>query len=184
MRKHNGMRPQDIVVLLKILTLNDKAWQFKDLSISLGISQAEITESLNRSDIAKLFNKSSRKLNRSNLYEFINYGLPYAFPQIPGTLVNGMPTAHSHPYFSKHFSSDYKFVWPHVNGKDRGLALEPFYKNQCFAAESDPDLYLMLACIDIIRVGKVREKEMAKEILKNKMFDELPGEYHKDQSYI
>jgi hypothetical protein len=184
MRKHNGMRPQDLVVLLKIAALKDNPWQFKDLASSLAISQAEITESLNRSDIARLFNKSSRKLNRRNLYDFICYGLQYVFPQIPGTLVNGMPTAHSHPYFSRYFSSEYKYVWPDVNSKERGLAIEPFYKNQCFAAKSDANLYLMLACIDMIRVGKTREKEMAKEILKKEMFDELPGEYNEDQGSL
>jgi hypothetical protein len=54
MRKHNGMRPQDIVDLLKIMGSGDTSWQNKDLSWALSLSASEITESLNRSQIAGL----------------------------------------------------------------------------------------------------------------------------------
>jgi hypothetical protein len=37
-RKHNGMRPQDLVVLLKIIILKNKDLQLKDLANSLYIS--------------------------------------------------------------------------------------------------------------------------------------------------
>ena len=46
MRYHNGMRPQDIVVLLKIILLDKKDWQKKDLATELFLSPAEISLSL------------------------------------------------------------------------------------------------------------------------------------------
>jgi predicted transcriptional regulator len=51
MKAHQGVRPHDIVVLLKIISL-DKNWLNKDLASSLYISNSEISESLNRSMIA------------------------------------------------------------------------------------------------------------------------------------
>ena len=52
MKKHNGMRPQDIVILLKMITIRKSTWLFKDLAEELKISPSEISESLNRSQIA------------------------------------------------------------------------------------------------------------------------------------
>ncbi len=52
MRKHNGMRPQDIAVLLKIIANGNMNWHNKDLSLALSLSASEISESLNRSQVA------------------------------------------------------------------------------------------------------------------------------------
>ena len=57
MRKHNGMRPQDIPILLKIIALEEQNWHLNDLSNYLNISISEISESLNRSKLANLIDK-------------------------------------------------------------------------------------------------------------------------------
>jgi predicted transcriptional regulator len=85
MRKHNGMRPQDIVVLIKILCLpKNSNWKLMDLVSSLHLSQSEISESLNRSSFAGLIDVSKKKIMRLSLMEFIEHGLQYVFPQHPG----------------------------------------------------------------------------------------------------
>jgi predicted transcriptional regulator len=60
MRKHNGIRPQDIVILLKIASLSNENWQLSTLSASLQLSISEISESLNRSKLAKLINEDKK----------------------------------------------------------------------------------------------------------------------------
>jgi hypothetical protein len=52
MKKHSGMRPHDIVILLKIAAKDDRDWYMKDLAYELGISASEISESIHRSVIA------------------------------------------------------------------------------------------------------------------------------------
>src|ERR1700761_3830254 len=79
MKAHNGMRPHDIAVLLKILSM-EEGWLSKDLSASLFISGSEISESLNRSMIARLISQDKRKVARQSLFEFLIYGLKYSFP--------------------------------------------------------------------------------------------------------
>ena len=54
MKKHNGMRPQDIVVLLKIIALQTDNWRNIDIANALHISPSEISEALNRCRIARL----------------------------------------------------------------------------------------------------------------------------------
>jgi len=170
MRKHNGMRPQDIVLLLKIISFDQATWQLKDLARELFISPSEVSESLNRSQQAGLIDYDKKRVNRQNLMEFLQFGLHYVFPQEPGSMVNGMPTAHAHPYMRSYFNSDLMYVWPDLHNKERGLAIEPLYSNQVKACKEDDKLYKLLALIDVIRVGRVREisvavKELTKIIL-------------------
>jgi hypothetical protein len=101
--------------------------------------------------------------------EFIEHGLHYVFPQQPGTLVTGIPTAHSYGLFSEKFKSDEHFVWPDENGSLRGMAIFPLYKTVSKAVKKDEKLHLLLAAIDIIRVGKTRELSVALEVLKNEI---------------
>lgn len=163
------MRPQDIVILLKMLSVSQPDWQYRDLSSQLFISVSEISESLNRSHIAGLIDKSRRKVYRQSLMEFIEHGLHYVFPQLPGTLVTGMPTAHSHQYFKKHFASEYNYVWPDENGQIKGLSIIPLHKGVPEAAKLDAQLYTKLAAIDTIRVGRVREIKFALDYLKKEI---------------
>lgn len=168
MKAHNGMRPQDIVILLKILTIENSDWQYRDLASKLFISTGEIAESLNRSLIAGLVDDSRRRVHRQSLMEFVTYGLHYVFPVVPGTMVTGMPTAHSHPFYTSHFKSEFKYAWPDENGLIRGLAITPLHPGIPGAALLDQLLYKLLASVDILRVGSVREKQLAiKELTKN-----------------
>ena len=52
MRKHNGMRPQDIVILCQDVAKGNQAWQNKDLEHELFINPSEISDSLNRNAMA------------------------------------------------------------------------------------------------------------------------------------
>lgn len=169
MRKHNGMRPQDIVILLKIIAKGPKPWQNKDLAAELHISASEVSESLNRSSLAGLIDaENKKKIYSLSLMEFLEHGLHYVFPTSPGTMVNGIYTAHSHPFMKKHFKADsLNYVWPSTKAEVRGLSIEPLYKEQVKASLSDEKLYLMLALIDVIRVGRARELKIAVTELKN-----------------
>jgi hypothetical protein len=168
MRKHNGMRPQDVAILLKIVSKNSENWQLMEISNSLRISISEISESLNRSRIAGLIDYNKKKVNRQNLLEFLEHGVRYVFPQEPGSMVRGIPTAHSHVSMKKNFISDIDYVWPDNKGKIVGLKIEPFYPKQVEAVNDDETYYKLLSLVDVIRVGKVREVKFAvNELRKN-----------------
>jgi hypothetical protein len=157
------MRPQDVVVLLKIICKGNEAWLNKDLAAELFISPAEITESLYRSSLAGLIDANhKKKVYRQSLAEFIEHGLHYVFPAEPGNLVNGIYTAHSHPFMQQEFKTEgLPYVWPDPRGSVRGLGIQPLYKKQTKAVLKDEKLYLMLALVDVIRVGRVREIKYA-----------------------
>ena len=116
--------------------------------------------------MAGLVDESKKKVYRQNLMEFIEHGIHYVFPQVPGSMVTGIGTAHSHPFYKSHFKTELEYAWPDENGNIRGLSIEPLYKNIVKAVKSDDELYKLLAGIDIIRVGRVREIKLAIEELK------------------
>ena len=161
MRKHNGMRPQDIVILLKIIAMDGHDWQLSTLSSSLHISISEISESLHRSRLAGLIDFSKKKVNRQNFIEFLEFGVKYVFPVELGTMAKGVMTAHSHPSIKDKFISDINYIWPSATGECRGLIVEPFYPRQVDAVADDEIFYKLLALVDILRVGRVREIKYA-----------------------
>jgi hypothetical protein len=169
MKTHNGMRPQDVLILLKIIALDRKDFYLKDLSQELSISSSEVTESVNRSMLAGLIAEDKKTVMRKALFEFLIHGLPYVFPQKPGALVPGIPTAHSAPPLSKEFKSDELYVWPDSKGEVRGQNIEPFHHGQIKAVKQDKMLYELLALCDALRVGKTREKKMAEEELRKRI---------------
>ncbi|CAN5313572.1 hypothetical protein BH09BAC1_BH09BAC1_04440 [soil metagenome] len=172
MKKHNGMRPQDIVILAKVILMGEKEWLNKELSEQLYISPGEISESLNRSRAAKLIDPNKKRVNRHSFYEFISHGLSYVFPAELGTLQRGIGTAHSHTFMQDSFESTTAYVWPDYEGAIMGLAVEPLYNNQTKAIKADPSLYKMLALIDSLRIGKAREIEIAAKELHKMIINE------------
>lgn len=160
------MRPQDIAVLIKIITIDNKDWQNKDLALALLLSASEISESLNRSQIAGLIDGKKKKVSRQSLMEFLEHGLHFVFPAEPGPLTRGIPTAHAHPFMSNQFPSEEPYVWPDAESKIRGVAIEPLYDGVTKAVRNDEQLYKLLALVDVIRVGNVRERKVSIEELK------------------
>jgi hypothetical protein len=157
---HNGMRPQDLAVLLRI-SVSENDWLNKDIAKSLNISQAEVSYSLQRSAIAGLIDPSKRKVMKSALLEFIQYGFPYVFPAIKGPIAVGIPTAWSSPFMTNEIVSSEHLVWPYAKGNTRGGSINPLYPGAIDAVQSDEDLYHLLALLDVMRIGKVREKDVA-----------------------
>lgn len=161
MKEHKGMRPQDIVLLLKLIIDSDQEIRIKDLSSKLFISASEISESLNRSAIAGLLNPQNRSVNREAFLKFLEFGLPYVFPAQLGPVVQGMYTAHSESSLYLSFSSEEKLVWANDQGKERGQSILPLYPSVVKAVRKDRILYKLLALCDIIRIGNLSDKNKA-----------------------
>lgn len=163
------MRPHDIAVLLKIASKGGSKWYMKDLAHELRISPSEISESVNRSSIAGLIGSDKKTLKKLALLDFLQSGIRYVFPQIPGSMSRGIGTSISAPPLKDEFISDEQFVWSYGKGNLRGQAVEPLHPKIPEACISDPIFYEFMALTDALRIGKAREYSLAFEILKNKI---------------
>ncbi len=163
------MRPQDVVVLLKIAAKRNQPWMMKELSTELMISASEVSESLTRSVYAGLLSSDKKRLMKMALLEFLEHGLKYVYPQQPGALVRGLATAYSASPLVNEIQSTEQVVWPYAEGKARGQAIEPLHPNVPIACMKDNDLYELLALADALRIGKAREKQLAMDELKKRL---------------
>lgn len=170
MRKLGFMKPQDIAILLKIISMNGKEWKMMDLANQLFISQSEISHALERNRFAGLIDDEKKNVHRTSLMEFLAFGIKYSFPVRPGEMVRGVPTAHSAVPLSKqiHSSSDV-YVWQDADGQVRGQKIEPLFPMISKAVKEDPVFYEMAALVDAIRVGKTREYQIAVDLLKKRI---------------
>ena len=152
--------------MLKILLWKESKWSVARLAESVGMSASETHGAIKRCEKSGLYNPITRMPVLSSLEEFIIHGLKFAFPVEPGPPDRGMPTAHSAPPLSNLITSnDDLFVWPYDKGTVRGISITPLYSSVPFACSRDQELYEYLALIDAVRIGRVREKNMAEELL-------------------
>lgn len=165
------MSPLDVVVLLKIITYGNQPWLQKPMAESLHLSQSEVSKSVARSKDAALLDPSGKKVRRLAFMELLQYAISYVFPQRPGALVRGLPTAHSAPPLNQIIQSSENYVWPSGKGKVRGQSIVPLYPSVVEAAGEDEKLYELLALVDALRVGKAREKELAIQELKKRILN-------------
>ena len=162
MKKHNGMRPQDIVILLKITTMRDDNWTFSQIADSLQISESEVSCAMERNKLAGLVSPDKTKVNKLALRDFLIYGIKYVFPPQAGHSDRGIATAHSAPPVNRHITeTDENYVWKYYKGTKRGNSIVPLYDKIPKIVENQPELYELLAIVDTLRIGKKREVEIA-----------------------
>jgi len=159
------MSPLDVVVLVR-LCIQDNPTSQTELADALQLSQSEISKSMARSRYAGLLFGKKQQVMRQAFMDFLIHGIRYTFPQQPGPIVRGIPTAHSAPPLSEQIQSDEPYVWPSHLGTVRGHSIVPLYPKVVEAAKKDTQLYEVLALIDALRVGRARERNIAEEELR------------------
>lgn len=167
------MQGQDIALLLKLAIQNEPNVPSKELAASLFISPSEVSKALKRCvDSGLLYiSGGEKRVNRTALLEFLEHGLRYVFPPARGSLVRGVATAAAaEPLKSRLLENgDPPTVWPHAEGKVRGIAIAPLYKAAPKAALHDSKFYGVLALSDALRSGRTRERNLAIELLKKEI---------------
>ena len=159
------LKPQDLVVLLKLLTLPERSAPYQWLAGELEMSPSEVHAALKRAIRSHLARKEGARIRPivANLEEFLLHGARYAFPAEPGTVTRGVPTSYAADPLKRHFRSgnDPVPVWPDPQGTVRGVALSPLYRSVPAAARKDPEFHQLLALVDALRSGRARERELA-----------------------
>lgn len=171
MRVLQGVKPQDILILLKLCLWRDRPWRHMDLAQELGLSQTEISFALERCRLSGFLDSAKKRVLRSQLMEFLEHGLKYVYPVQPGPVCRGIPTAHSAQPLAKRIVSDPddQYVWPWADGEMRGQGIMPLYESVPLAAQKDSALHELLALVDALRVGRVRERNFAIEELERRI---------------
>jgi hypothetical protein len=164
-----NLKPQDIVVALKLCSYEGSRPAMSIMANELGLSPSEVHGAMKRLLGARLLHGSETKdkPNKSALEEFLLHGLKYAFPAERGEVTRGVPTSYAAEPLKSEISpsKDLPPVWPWPDGDTRGVGLDPLYKSAPLAALRDPVLYEFLALADALRDGRSRERNLAERQL-------------------
>lgn len=163
------LKPQDIVILLKLVAIGEQPWSFSSLANELAMSQSEVHSGIKRAMASRLYDPNRKVPILRSLLEFLIHGLKYVFPPDSGRLTRGMPTSYAAPPLNAIIvqTDEPPPVWPTADGKVRGQEFAPLFRSVPRAAANDNALYELLALVDAIRDGRARERELAvKELTK------------------
>lgn len=167
------LKPQDLLVTIKIAVNEDRALTFSELGYELSMSQSEVYAATKRAEMSRLIVREfgQPKVAQQSLQEFILYGVKYAFPALQGGVTRGMATGIAAPPLKNLFASTETLspVWPDPEGNERGISLQPIYPSVPIAARTDLRLYEILVLVDAIRAGAAREREVAASELMSRL---------------
>lgn len=166
------LKPQDILVLLKLIVIAGTDWSYNRLAVDLGMSPAEVHAAAKRALAAQLAVKRDGRLfpNARNLEEFLIHGIRYVFVPERGDVTRGIPTLYAaFPLKNEIVSSmEPPPVWPDPEGEARGASFSPLYRSVPKAVRADDELYELLVLVDAIRAGKARERNIAISSIKKR----------------
>ena len=162
MQKQSGMRPQDVVILLKKMTAEGSNMLNKDIAERLRISPSEVSEAMERCRVAQLVDGTKKRVNTLALKDFLVSGLRYVYPIQQGGIVRGIPAGVSAPPISDYMTGTKEtYVWPNKRGTVRGQSITPLYPTLPEVVEHDEELYRLLVIVDTLRMGGARERDIA-----------------------
>jgi hypothetical protein len=177
MKRHSNqqvvLKPQDLVVLLKLLALGDQRRGFAELGADLSMSASEVHASVGRAEQARLINSDlvGPRVAKVALKDFLIHGARYAFPATFGAATRGLLTAYAAPPLAGLVNQPAELppVWPDPAGEQRGVTLHPLYPTVPQAARKDRKLYESLALFDALRGGAARERKLAAQLLAERL---------------
>lgn len=165
-----ALKPQDLVVLLRLSLTPDEAPTYAALAAELALTASEIHAGMERAVLARLARKDGAGkpvVVREALKLFVIHGACYAFPAMRGEATRGLPTSHAAPPLKDKIVQPNELppVWPHKDGTVRGMAFYPLYPTVPLAAGRNAALYELLVLFDAVRGGSPRERALALEML-------------------
>jgi hypothetical protein len=157
------------MVALKLCSYAGRRPSISVIAADLALSPSEVHGAIKRLQQSRLVHgpEMRDKPNVSALEEFLLHGLQYVFPAEHGQVTRGLPTSYAAEPLKTAISSGDELppVWPWRDGDTRGVALAPLYKTAPMACVRDPVLYELLALVDAIRDGRIRERKIAEREL-------------------
>jgi hypothetical protein len=168
------LKPQDILVACQVALAGTTIPTHEWLGKTLHLSPSTVYEALKRCRQSKLVTGTCQggrsvgvKIVPQKLYEFLVHAVPILYYPRLVAPVRGLPTAAFSPLFRERFTKpgDLVVVWPYSKGKEIGEGLLPIYPSIPIASSQNPTLHQMMAAVDLLRIGKVREKKAAASYL-------------------
>lgn len=163
-----NLKPQDIYVTMKLLSMGEAKWTYATLAGSLCLSASETNAAVKRAihcGLARpaLGTESNPQPVAAAMLEFLTHGIRFAFPARAGGLARGVPTGFAAPGLEGLVTEadELVAVWPWAQGSYRGYSLEPLFRHAPEAVQGDQRFHTYLALVDILRQPSARGRDVA-----------------------
>ncbi|BCL76513.1 hypothetical protein JHS3_22490 [Jeongeupia sp. HS-3] len=175
------LKPQDLLVLLKVAAHPPRRWTYAALGEALAMSTSEVHACVKRAVACGLAVSQGREgwqPVRPALLEFVQHGVRYVWPATLGPVKRGVPTSIGTEPLASQLSvaPGEAPVWAHPEGSAKGPTLSPLYRTAPQAALADPALHRLLALLDALRTGRARERALAADLMKATLGESYAGQ--------
>jgi hypothetical protein len=180
MLKAPTLKAQDVLVACKLFSVGEGSWTYSGIAEALELSVGEVHHALQRCRSARLVvsMRDGEIISKKHFHDLLVFAAPRIFYAVRGSLDLGWPTAYHLPTLVGEFEgirqvvlkNSLPVVWPDPKGPVRGETLLPIYPTVPEAARKDALLYELLALTDVIRLGDIKYKKKAAELLERKIF--------------
>jgi len=181
------LKPHDTVVALKYgcIALSEQSTDkangkisVRAVASSLGISPGEISKSNQRLVKAKLIAPVEESYQKNlpynlvvtHMQDWLSHGIQYSVIAESMGVGRGMVTSWSNKAIHSEFvPRELAYVWLTPGGDTTGEGISPIYPKAPLAAREDHHLHYILSLIDAIRLGKPRELNIARGLIRDFM---------------
>ena len=168
-----ALKPQDVVVAVKVFILEGRKWSFQTAATSLGLSSVSVVhQAFTRGRRAGLYYQTSAgwRVNKPRLRDLLAHGVPSMYYPIQGPATSGVETGPAASpvkmYFPPAGKGYPRSVWPKIGKQSTtGESLEPIHACVPEAALADDRLHEIFALVDVVRLMTGKERKIAVELL-------------------
>ena len=182
---HHTLKPQDVLAACRLVLAPPGGGGVtqRSLAADLHVSLSTVHSALKNLRGAGLVRGSGPYVvDRAKLFDFLVHGVPVVYQAVRTEVVRGVATGIFSPHFRERFAVGklVTTVWPYGKGKEVGEGLVPLYPTVPLVCSRDSELYQLLAAVDVLRVGKARERAAAvtylRDVLKVPVSDSVPDD--------
>ena len=161
----HSLSSADLLVALKLAASSERSPSIRELGAALGLSKSAVANAQRRLRALGLLKEAKdggSRVNKLALRDCLEHAVRWIAPAKVGDFELGLPTAHTADVLSSKLIGDADpVVMPLAHGPVRGRAVTPLHRLAPQAAAKDPKLHRLLALVDVFRVGRARDREVA-----------------------
>ena len=160
------LQPSDLLVVLELIALENASASVRHVASELDIPASTVGEAFRRLASAGILRpaegEKGRAINKLALRDCIIHGVRWIAPAKIGRVARGVPTAHATPPISNRVLSDQEaLVIACRNGALRGRSVSPIHSKVPRACLRNERMHQLVALVDVFRVGRARDREVA-----------------------
>lgn len=149
------LKPQDVAVMLKLISRGPRNWQSKELAVELMLSNSELSASFQRIALAGMMEPGRMVVNTHGFLSYLLGRFKDYYPVKKREMCYGFPFTPTVAEDDRMvYGTKEMWVWKEAGGNVYGMGVEPFFPQSVRCARYDSNMYQLLGLCEAIRVSE------------------------------